>query len=103
MLAGQPPQVAAAAHADRLRNTPQGLARALRGLGTGALGSAWGRLGELAMPVVLVAGALDEKFTAIANRMSERIRDVRVVIVPGVGHAVHQEAPERIAELIAGG
>ena len=37
----------AAAHADRLRNTPAGLAAALRGLGTGALPSLWDRLAEL--------------------------------------------------------
>ena len=67
MLAGQPPDVAAAAHADRLRNTPAGLARALRGLGTGALPSLWDRLGELPMPVTLVVGERDEKFRAIAR------------------------------------
>ncbi len=39
---GQPPQVAAAARADRLRNTPEGLAAALRGLGTGVDGAAVG-------------------------------------------------------------
>ena len=34
---GQPERVAAAANADRLRNTPEGLAAALRGLGTGVM------------------------------------------------------------------
>ena len=42
VLADQPPEVAAAVHADRLSNTPAGLARALRGLGTGRLPSLWG-------------------------------------------------------------
>ena len=51
VLAGQPPAVAAAVHADRLRNTPAGLAGALRGLGTGALPSLWDRLAELRAPV----------------------------------------------------
>ena len=55
-------QVAAAAHADRLRNTPAGLAAALRGLGTGAMEPLWDRLGELAMPVTLVVGERDAKF-----------------------------------------
>lgn len=103
VLAGQPPNVVESIHRDRLRNTPAGLARALRGLGTGALPSVWGRLGELRMPVVLVAGETDEKFTATASRMAERIRNARGVIVPGVGHAVHLEAPDRIAELISDG
>ena len=39
--------VRAAVHRDRLRNTPAGLAAALRGLGTGALPSLWERLPEL--------------------------------------------------------
>jgi 2-succinyl-6-hydroxy-2,4-cyclohexadiene-1-carboxylate synthase len=103
VLAGQPPAVGTRAHRDRLRNTPAGLARALRGLGTGALPSAWERLGELRMPVVLIAGAEDEKFCAIASQMAARIPAAGVVIVPGVGHAVHLEAPERVAKLIAGG
>jgi 2-succinyl-6-hydroxy-2,4-cyclohexadiene-1-carboxylate synthase len=101
VLAGQPEVVRKRAHADRLRNTPGGLARALRGFGTGALPSAWGRLGELTMPVVLVAGERDDKFTATAYRMAERLPNACVVIVPGAGHAVHLEAPELVAQLIA--
>src|ERR671916_1350764 len=66
LFAGQPERVAAAAHADRLRNTPAGLASALRGLGTGVMDPLWDRLGELAMPVTLVVGARDDKFRAIA-------------------------------------
>jgi 2-succinyl-6-hydroxy-2,4-cyclohexadiene-1-carboxylate synthase len=102
VLAGQPEVVRERTHADRLRNTPVGLARALRGLGTGALPSVWERLDELRMPVVLVAGERDEKFAAVASRMAAAMRDARVVVVPGVGHAVHLEAPDRVAELIAG-
>jgi 2-succinyl-6-hydroxy-2,4-cyclohexadiene-1-carboxylate synthase len=100
VLAGQAPEVAAAVHADRLRNTPVGLARALRGLGTGALPSLWGRLGELAMPVVLIVGERDRKFAGIAASMATAIQDARVVIVPGAGHAVHLEAPEAVAAAI---
>ena len=88
-------------HADRLRNTPAGLARALRGLGTGALPSLWDRLGELTMPVVLVVGERDEKFPAIAVQMAGAIERSEVVVVAGAGHAVHLEAPAGVAEVIA--
>ena len=101
VLAGLPPEMASRAHADRLRNTPEGLARALRGLGTGALPSLWDRLGELSMPVVLVVGERDQKFTEIASRMAKAMPDARVVVVPGAGHAVHLEAPDQVAEVIA--
>jgi len=101
VLAGQPPAVAAAVDADRRRNQPAGLARALRGLGTGALPSLWERLGELGAPVTLVVGERDEKFRAIAGEMARGLPDATVVWVAGAGHAVHLEAPARVAELIS--
>jgi 2-succinyl-6-hydroxy-2,4-cyclohexadiene-1-carboxylate synthase len=103
VLAGQPPDVREAARRDRLRNTPTGLARALRGLGTGALPSLWERLGELPMPVELVVGERDQKFRAIAEEMAAAIPDAEVVVAPGLGHAVHLEAPDAVAEVIARG
>jgi 2-succinyl-6-hydroxy-2,4-cyclohexadiene-1-carboxylate synthase len=102
VLAGQPPHVAAAAHEDRLRNTPYGLARALRGLGAGALPSLWDRLGGVTMPVVLLVGARDPKFRRIADRMAPVLGGpVDLVVVPGAGHAVHLEAPGAVATAIA--
>jgi 2-succinyl-6-hydroxy-2,4-cyclohexadiene-1-carboxylate synthase len=100
VLAGQPPEVLAAVHADRLRNRPAGLARALRGLGTGALSSLWDRLGAVAMPVALVVGERDEKFRAIAAQMASALPDAEIVVVPGAGHAVHLEAPGAVAAAI---
>jgi len=102
LFAGQPERVAAAAHADRLRNTPPGLAAALRGLGTGVMPPLWDRLGELGMPVTLVVGERDAKFRAIAGRMSGAIRDCHVVVVDGAGHAVQLEQPELVAAAITG-
>lgn len=101
VLAGAPPAVAARAHADRLRNSPAGLAAALRGLGTGALPSLWERLGELRQPVELVVGERDEKFRGIAERMAAGLPDARLHVVTAAGHAVHLEAPEEVAALIA--
>jgi 2-succinyl-6-hydroxy-2,4-cyclohexadiene-1-carboxylate synthase len=100
VLAGQPAAVAAAAHADRVRNTPAGLAAALRGLGTGAMEPLWDRLGELAMPVTLMAGERDAKFRAVAQDMRARIPGARVEVVPGAGHAAQLEAPAAVAALL---
>jgi 2-succinyl-6-hydroxy-2,4-cyclohexadiene-1-carboxylate synthase len=97
LFAGQPERVAAAAYADRLRNTPAGLAAALRGLGTGVMEPLWDRIGELTMPVTLVTGERDEKFRAIAEAMLARLPDARHVIVPGTGHAPQLEAPDLVA------
>jgi 2-succinyl-6-hydroxy-2,4-cyclohexadiene-1-carboxylate synthase len=100
VLADQPAHVQAAAHADRLRSTPAGLAEALRQLGAGALPSIWKKLTHLTMPVTLVVGERDAKFVTIAGQMARAIPTVEVVAVPGVGHAVHLEAPEAVAEII---
>jgi 2-succinyl-6-hydroxy-2,4-cyclohexadiene-1-carboxylate synthase len=100
VLAGLPLATAAVARADRLRNTPGGLARALRGLGTGALPSLWGRLGELPMPVTLAAGERDEKFIAIAGQMQALIREADVTVIPDAGHAAHLENPAAVAGLM---
>lgn len=96
ILCDIPPDIAATSHQDRLLSTPQGLAAALRGLGTGALPSVWGRLRELQMPVTLLAGERDTKFTALARAMARCIPHATVTIVPDAGHAVHLERPEAV-------
>jgi 2-succinyl-6-hydroxy-2,4-cyclohexadiene-1-carboxylate synthase len=100
LFAGQPERVVAAAHADRLRNTPEGLAAALRGLGTGTMEPVWDRLGELAIPVTLVVGERDEKFRAIASRMAAALPHAEVRVIEGAGHAVQLERPEAVAAAI---
>lgn len=101
VLAGLPDAVAAEVHADRTRSTPEGLAAALRGLGTGTLPSLWEQLGEIAVPVSLIAGERDAKFRGIAERMATGLPDARVSVAPGAGHAVHLEAPGFVAAAIA--
>jgi 2-succinyl-6-hydroxy-2,4-cyclohexadiene-1-carboxylate synthase len=101
VLAGQPPRVRKAARLDRLRNTPAGLARALRGLGTGALPPLWDQLAKLRMPVALVVGERDLKFRAISEQMASAVSGAKVVAVPDAGHAVHLEAPDALADVIA--
>ena len=101
VLAGQPPEVQRAAHADRLRSTPAGLAAALRGLGTGVLPSLWGRLGEVSVPVTLVVGERDAKFRGMAEEMRLALPNAAVTVVQGAGHAVHLEAPAQVAAAIA--
>lgn len=100
ILTGVAPDVAAATHADRLRSTPAGLAAALRGLGTGALPPLWHRLRELLMPVTLITGQRDAKFTATAQRMAGLIPAATLTVVPDAGHAVHLERPDAIIEAL---
>ena len=100
LLEGQPERVAAAAHADRLRNTPEGLAAALRGLGTGVMEPLWDGLPSLRVPVTLVVGERDEKFRAIAERMAAALPRAELVTIAGAGHAAQLEQPEAVAGLL---
>ena len=97
LFAEQTPEVAAAARADRLHNEAAGLAASLRGAGTGRMGSLWGALGALTMPVLVLTGERDEKFTAIGARLAAALPDAEHVVVPGAGHQVPLEAPESVA------
>ena len=49
---------------------------------------------------MLVAGERDAKFTAIAREMALALPRATLEIVPEAGHAVHLEAPARVAALI---
>lgn len=81
----------------------EAIAYQLRTLGQGAQEPLWDRLHELAMPVVVVAGDHDEKYTAIARRVGATIgANARLHIVPNAGHALLQEAPSAVADILRG-
>jgi len=93
----------AAGREERLANTAEGLAYALRRLGTGVQESLWDRLGELRPPALLVAGERDPKFAGIAREMAAAVGPAaRVAVVAGAGHAVHLERPAETAALVEG-
>jgi 2-succinyl-6-hydroxy-2,4-cyclohexadiene-1-carboxylate synthase len=100
LFATQSPEVAAAARADRLSNEPVHLAAALRGIGTGVMAPLWERLGDLAMPVVVLAGELDAKYVALGERLVAALPAATLVVVPGAGHALALEAPAAVAAAI---
>lgn len=95
-----PPEVRAALRRQRQRNRAHGLANSLRGLGTGAQQPLWERLGEIEAPALLVAGALDAKFSAIAQAMVAALPRGRMELVPQAGHAVHLERPAEFDHLV---
>ena len=89
-----PETLALALRARRRENRVQGLASALRHLGSGAQPSLWKELIPLRLPVLLLAGERDEKFAAIARHMARSIPGARLRLVPGAGHAPHLERPD---------
>ena len=102
LFAGLP---AAAQHREeRRRNRPAGLASSLRLAGTGAQEPLWDRLSTLAgMPVLLVTGERDLKFTALAERLAAGIGpSASHLVIPAAGHTAHLEQPDAfLAGLLA--
>jgi len=78
----------------RLRNDPRGLAGSLRGIGQGAQPWLGDRLADVRCPTLLVTGALDPKYTGLAEFMAARVAHAERVVVPEAGHNVHLEQPE---------
>lgn len=84
----------------RLANDARGLANSLRGMGAGAQPPLHDRLPDITAPSLLLAGALDGKFAAIAGDMAATMPDARVRLVPGAGHAAHIEKAAYCARTI---
>lgn len=84
----------------RLHNRASGLAQSLRGVGTGVQPPLHARLPTLRIPVLLIAGELDAKFTVLARYMAQALPHAQLCIVPGAGHAVHLERPQEFDALV---
>jgi 2-succinyl-6-hydroxy-2,4-cyclohexadiene-1-carboxylate synthase len=89
------------ARADRLTNTPEGLASSLRLAGTGAQASLWPRLHEMRMPVLAIAGEQDHKFASIARKISATVPQGKAIAIPGAGHAAHLQEPQLVEKALA--
>ena len=79
---------------------PQGLAWSLRAMGTGAMPSLWEQLAELAVPTLMITGEQDERYTAIAGEMADKIPNARCEVIAAAGHSPHLEQPGAVAELL---
>ena len=79
--------------ARRTGATAEGLAGALQCLGLGVQPDYWGKLWRFRRPTLLLTGAEDPKFTALARRMAAELPMVWSCAFEGVGHAPHLEAP----------
>jgi 2-succinyl-6-hydroxy-2,4-cyclohexadiene-1-carboxylate synthase len=92
-----PAEVRASLHAQRESNAPRGLANSLRGAGAGADLPMIGHLAEIAVPTLLIAGALDAAYVGHGRQMELELPRARLVVVPDAGHTVHLERPELFA------
>ena len=84
----------------RLSNDPVGLANSLRGIGSGAQEPVLDQLSDVSIPTLLLAGAEDEKYCALARRMAAALPCSKLEIVSGAGHTVHLEQPNAFASAV---
>jgi 3-oxoadipate enol-lactonase/4-carboxymuconolactone decarboxylase len=84
-----------------LRDTdPQSYAQTCEALGSFDVTD---RLGDIATPVLAIAGAEDTPTPPESlRRIAAGVKDGRLEVLDGVGHLAPAEAPVRVAELIAG-
>jgi pimeloyl-ACP methyl ester carboxylesterase len=82
----------------RLEHDPRGLIRSLRTTGLAEQPDLRPRLGAVGIPVTLMAGEEDPKFTALAEETAALLPRARVVVVPEAGHNLLLERPEAVAE-----
>ena len=86
----------------RLKNTAIGLSSSLRLCGAGRQQPTWSRLKELTMPVLVIAGANDEKYRRLAERLVSEIGDnAALEKVEDSGHTPHLEQPEIFQDLLS--
>lgn len=85
---------------ERLAHDPDGLSRALARLGLSQMPAYGPRLETLRVPIELITGALDARFTDLASGMLERLPDARASVVPDAGHNVVLERPAVVADAL---
>lgn len=85
----------------RLNQDPLGLAGSLRHLGAGVSEPLWSRLGDLRIPVLLVAGVADPRYGTACAAMANAIPGAEVAMVADSGHAVHREQPHQLLGLVS--
>jgi len=98
--ASLPAGVRARLRAQRLQNSPVGLANSLRGMGAGRQEPLWDRLPDIQVPTLLIVGELDQKYCELARSMAALMPTARRVVMPQAGHAVHLEQPAAFDEVV---
>lgn len=92
-----PAEVLAVQRRTRLAQDPEGLARSLEVLGLAEMPDYGPVIESLEVPMTLMTGSLDSKFSRIAEELADENVHIEAEIVAGVGHNVLVEAPAVVA------
>lgn len=100
LFAHQPEDVRHQENQIRRQQSPEGLAWSLEAAGAGSQQSLWPDLPRLAMPIRLVVGERDAKYVGLARQMVQQLPQASLTVIPGAGHTVHLEQPDRFWQAI---
>lgn len=81
-------------------NNKIGLANSLIGFSTGRMEYYLEKTDNFKLPVFLVTGENDQKFTSIAKKANELLIDSKHIIFKNCGHNVHLQKPQEFLNLI---
>lgn len=78
----------------RINNDKAGLAMSLKMMTSGRQPDLWPKLGKIDIPLLLIAGELDSKYSELAKQTADLCPNAQAVIIKQAGHNVHLEQPE---------
>jgi len=85
---------------ERAKNSKTGLANTLRGFGTGVMPYLGSELPKIKIPVFLITGGLDDKFTQINQTLKKSFPSAKHKILTTAGHNTHLEEPKKFIEAV---
>lgn len=77
----------------KTKNNPIGIANCVAGFSPGKMPSYWDKICGINIPVLLIAGKLDEKYVHTNNKMNNLFPNSELKIIKGAGHNTHLEKP----------
>jgi 2-succinyl-6-hydroxy-2,4-cyclohexadiene-1-carboxylate synthase len=89
----------------RLSHTTEGLANSLRQFGQGSCPNLWPQINQLTMPICLITGERDRKYSEIAHRLMRHLPasdQSRHAVIEAASHMPHLEQAEASAAVIRG-
>jgi 2-succinyl-6-hydroxy-2,4-cyclohexadiene-1-carboxylate synthase len=84
----------------RLANNAIELAKSLRNMGTGNQPSLWAQLAQNQIPLLLLVGEYDRKFTTINTEIANLCSAASLQIIPKSGHNIHFENADKFVEIV---
>lgn len=84
----------------KYHNNKTGLIKSLLGMSQGIIKPVWEELENLDIPVLLLSGSEDEKYTKIHKKMNKLLPNAQNISIKGVSHNIHLSKPDVLAQYV---